>query len=203
MGDRDGLDGDRRDLRRSVVQVLDSRGECAGTGFLLEGGVVVSCAHVIAGNGRGDGSPPAGPVMVRFPHLDGQDRPAEIITEWWQGPDQGDVAFLRMAGSPPEQARPLRLAERALVGRRVNAFGFPINAPAGGHHGYGVVGDRLTSDAGHLWVQLREATEITEGFSGAPAVDERTGLVVGMVDAVTAPDRLGRGTETAYLIPAE
>lgn len=190
-------DGVRRDLRCSIVQVG------AGTGFLLDGGLIVSCAHVITGNGRGDGSPPVGPVMVRFPHLDGQDRPAEVLAERWHGPDHEDVAFLRLAGPPPEQARPLRLAERTLTGRRVRTFGFPRNAPAGGAYGYAVVGDRVTSDDGYLWVQLREATEITRGFSGAPAVDERTGLVVGMVDAVTAPDRLGRGVETAYLIPTE
>jgi WD40 repeat protein len=175
----------------------------AGTGFLLDGGLVVSCAHVLSGNSRRDGAAPAGPVMVRFPHLDGQERPAAVVAEWWHSPGQGDVAFLRLAGTLPDGARPLRLAERALAGRRVRAFGFPANAPAGGANGYAVVGDPVASDDGQPWVQLREATEITKGFSGAPVVDERTGLVVGMVDSVATPDRLGRGTETAYLIPAE
>ncbi|MGH8904845.1 MAG: trypsin-like peptidase domain-containing protein, partial [Egibacteraceae bacterium] len=169
--------------------------------------------HVVAGWGKGDGSPPAGPVMVCFPHLDGQDgpgqdgpgqdQPAEVVAEWWQGPDRGDVAFLRLAGSPPDRAQPLRLAERALEGRRVKAFGFPRNAPAGGHYGYGLVGDRVTSDAGQPWVQLTDCAEITEGFSGAPVVDVRTGLVVGMVDSIAPPDRWVRGAETAYVTLAE
>jgi WD40 repeat protein len=196
-------DGVRGDLRCSVVQVLDGRGECAGTGFLLDGGLVASCAHVITGNSRGDGVPPTGPVMVRFPYLGAQSWLAEVIAEWWRGPTQGNVAFLRLAGTLPERAQPLRLAERAITGRRVNIFGFPRHAPAGGIYGYAVVGDRLPSDIGQPWVQLREATEITEGFSGAPAVDERTGLVVGMVDAVAPPDRGGRTAKTAHLVPAE
>lgn len=181
--------------------MLDARGGCAGTGFLLEGGLLVSCAHVIAR--RGDGSPPAGPITVRFPHLDGRDRLAEVVPAWWRGPDRGDVAFLRLTQPPPDQARGLRLAERVIAERQVRAFGFPVNAPAQGHYGYAVVGDPLSSDTGQALVQLRDATEITEGFSGGPVADERTGLVVGMVDSVSPPDRLARGSATAYLIPAE
>ena len=63
-----------------------------------------------------------------------------------------------------------------------------LGTHAGGHYGYGVVGDPLTSDTGQCLLQLREAAEITEGFSGAPVVDRHSGLVVGMVDAVAPPD---------------
>jgi hypothetical protein len=59
------LGADREDLRRSVVQVLGPQGGCVGTGFLLEGGLLVCCAHVITG-GDGDDSPPDRPVTVRF-----------------------------------------------------------------------------------------------------------------------------------------
>ena len=140
---------------------------------------------------------------MRFAHLDERDRSAEVIPAWWRSPDQGDIAFLRLMQPLPDQARALRLAERAVAQRRVRTFGFPINAPALGHHGYAVIGHQLTSDTGHTLVQLRQASEITEGFSGAPVVDERTGLVIGMVDSVSPPDRLQRGTATAYLIPAQ
>ena len=91
-----------------------------------------------------------------------------MLAEWWQGADRGDVAFLRLLGPVPPGAAPLHLAERTIADRRAKTFGFPINAPARGHYGYGIVGDRLTSDTGHSLVQLRECTEITEGFSGAP-----------------------------------
>ena len=193
-------DTDRGDLRSSVVEVLDPEGNCAGTGFLLEEGLVVSCAHVVA-SGRPDNSPPSGLITVRFAHL--RPRGAAAIPQWWHSTDEGDVAFLRLIDPPPEPALPLRLAEHAISERRVKAFGFPLNAPAGGQYGYGIVGDALTSDTGQRLLQLREATEITEGFSGAPVMDERTGLVVGMIDSVAAPDRLLRGVATAYITPAE
>src|SRR5207249_620598 len=129
--------------------------------------------------------------------------PARAIADWWHRTDEGDAAFLQLTDPPPESAMPLRLVERVTPGRRVKVFGFPLNAPARGHYGYGVVGDPLTSDAGQRLLQLREATEITEGFSGAPVLDDRTGLVVGMIDSVAPPDRLLRGTATAYITPAE
>ena len=97
----------------------------------------------------------------------------------------------------------MRLAERAVADRRVRTFGFPLNAPALGHHGYAVVSHRLTSDTGQALVQLRQASEISEGFSGAPVLDERTGLVIGMIHSVSPPDQLARGTATAYLTPVE
>jgi Trypsin-like peptidase domain len=192
-------EGDREDVRRSVVQVLDERGGCVGTGFLVQGGLLVSCAHVITSAG----APPDGPVTVRFAHLDGQDRPAEVVPAWWRNPAQGDIAVLRLVQPPPDQAQPLRLAEGVIPERRVRTFGFPSNAPAQGQYSYAVVGHQLTSEAGQPLRQLRDATEITEGFSGAPVLDERTGLVVGMIDSVAPPDRLARGTATAYLTPAE
>lgn len=34
-------------------------------------------------------------------------------------------------------------------------------------------------------------------------LDERTGLVIGMVSSVARPDRLDRGVATAYITPSE
>jgi Trypsin-like peptidase domain len=191
---RGGVAGD---VRCSVVQVE------AGTGFLLEDRLIVSCAHVITGHRRTDGTAPAGPVTVRFPHLDGQDLPAEIIPEWWHDPDRGDVAFLRLAGTLPEQA-PAAAAGRTHAGRTAGASVRVPNQRSRRrrvrlrhHRRPGDQRRRTTMDT------TTEATEITKGFSGAPAVDEHTGLVVGMINAVTPPDQFGRGTQTAYLIPAE
>src|SRR2546426_9113152 len=93
----------RGDLRRSVVEVLDPVGDCAGSGFLLGDGLVVSCAHVVA-PGRGDDPPPGSRIMLRFPHVDEDTHPAEAIPQWWRAVDRGDVAFLRLTGPPPEAA---------------------------------------------------------------------------------------------------
>ncbi|WP_203695383.1 nSTAND1 domain-containing NTPase [Catellatospora coxensis] len=187
------------DLLRGVVQVLDGHGRTAGTGFLVADGLLVTCAHVIAGPG---GAPPGGPVPVRFAHLDDQPRRAWALPEHWRAPDRGDVAFLRLADPAPALARPLPLGTSDGGARHpVKTFGFPANAPGGGHYGYGLAGDPIHGDNGVELLQLSEATEITQGFSGGPVVDERSGLVIGMVDSVAAPDRHGRGRSTAYITP--
>lgn len=191
--------GGPADLIRGVVQILDGSGRTAGTGFLVADGLLVTCAHVIAGP---DGAPPTGPVPVRFAHLDEQPRRAWALAEHWRTPSHGDVAFLRLADPAPALARPLPLGTSDGGARHpVKTFGFPANAPGGGHYGYGVAGDPVRGDNGVELLQLSDATEITQGFSGGPVVDERSGLIIGMVDSVAAPDRHGRGRSTAYITP--
>lgn len=41
---RDKVGANKGDLRGSVVEILDPNGDCAGTGFLLDGGLVISGA---------------------------------------------------------------------------------------------------------------------------------------------------------------
>ncbi|MEO7194031.1 MAG: trypsin-like peptidase domain-containing protein, partial [Pseudonocardiaceae bacterium] len=191
------------DLTPGTVQVLDIRGRPAGTGFLVGVGLVVTCAHVLSSYG-GTAEPPTVPVTVRFVHLDEGARIARVEPQLWRSPESEDVAFLRLEGVPPAQAQPLALgASREVRGHRVKAFGFPANAPSAGHYGYGVAGDRILGDGDVPLLQLTECGEVTEGFSGGPVLDERTGLVVGMVSSVARPDRLARGQATAYVTPTE
>ncbi|MGH3838676.1 MAG: trypsin-like peptidase domain-containing protein, partial [Pseudonocardiaceae bacterium] len=186
------------DLTRGVVQVLDTDGHPAGTGFVVGRRLLVTCAHVLAGH---DGLPD-GPVTVVFAHLDAAVRSVRVDPRWWRDPEGVDVAFLRLDEPLPAQAQPLVLGGSPGVrGHRVKAFGFPVNAP--GHYGYGVAGDQIVGDGGTPLLQLTECTEVTEGFSGGPVLDERTGLVIGMVSSVARPDRLDRGQATAYVTPTE
>jgi WD40 repeat protein len=52
-------------------------------------------------------------------------------------------------------------------------------------------------------LQLTDANDLTTGFSGGPVVDEVTGLVIGMVTAISPVDRQHRGTGIAYATPAQ
>ncbi|KJY19509.1 hypothetical protein VR46_44360, partial [Streptomyces sp. NRRL S-444] len=86
----------------------------------------------------------------------------------------------------------------------VRSFGFPAQAPRDGHLGRGEVADLLpASPNGSALLQLTEANDLTTGFSGAPVLDEATGLVVGMLTEITAPDRLARGQNIAYVTPTQ
>ncbi len=189
------------DLGRGTVQVLDVHGQPAGTGFLVGERLLVTCAHVLSSYREGQ-EPPTGPVTVRFVHLGNAARTAQV--ELWRSPEGDNVAFLRLEDLPPPQAQALPLgASEGVRGHRVKTFGFPVTAPTAGHYGYGVAGEQILGNGNVPLLQLTECREVTEGFSGASVLDERTGLVVGMVDSIPGSDRRGRGQETAYVTPTK
>ncbi|WP_203774834.1 nSTAND1 domain-containing NTPase, partial [Paractinoplanes deccanensis] len=188
-------------LTAGVVQVLDASGAAAGAGFVAAGDVVLTCAHVVTAAGGG----PGGRVRVRFPQLDGSpEAEAEVPAAGWRAPSVQDVAVLRV-GALPAGAAVLPMGSAAGArGHAVCSFGFPAQAVSGGHHGYGKAGGLLRpgADAG-LLLQLGDANDLTVGFSGGPVLDERTGLVLGMVTAITRVDAHLRGGGIAYATAAE
>lgn len=185
----------------SVVQVLAADGAVAGAGFLVGEGVVVTCAHVVRAAGR----EPGGRVELAFPHLPGAPRVwGEVPAEQWRAPEAEDIAFVEL-DSVPAGVGALALGSGAgSRGHRVSSFGFPTQAPPGGHFGYGTASDLLPDSTGTgALLQLSGANDLTTGFSGGPVVDEVTGLVIGMVTAITSPDTHLKGLDIAYCTPAE
>ncbi|MFJ5552712.1 trypsin-like peptidase domain-containing protein [Streptomyces sp. NPDC093225] len=197
----EGENGRTAGLPRAVAQVLDADGGVAGAGFLVGEGVLVTCAHVVRAAGGGPGAR----VRVVFPHAAGA-RPAEglVLEDHWRAPEDEDVALVRLGG-PPVGAAVLPLGSAAgCQGHPVRSYGFPAQAPVGGHFGFGVAGDLLPAVAGRgVHLQLTAANDLTAGFSGGPVLDEVTGLVVGMLTEITAPDELDRGQGIAYVTPTQ
>ncbi|EDY55573.1 WD40 repeat protein [Streptomyces sviceus ATCC 29083] len=189
------------DLLSAVAQILRPDGSVAGAGFLVAEGVVVTCAHVIEAAGGGPG---AGAVLS-FPHLEAAGGvEGAVLGDLWRAAEAGDVAFIRLRGGMPAGARPVPLGSAEGRGHGVRSYGFPAQAPPEGHFGYAVTGDLLPSTDGtgpHL--QLTAANDLTTGFSGGPVMDEVTGLVIGMLTEITAPDRFERGQGIAYVTPTQ
>ncbi|WP_326746614.1 trypsin-like peptidase domain-containing protein [Streptomyces virginiae] len=188
-------------LPLAVAQILGPDGEVAGAGFLVAADVLVTCAHVIraAEGGPGDS------VTLVFPHTAGAARSeGRVMAEAWREPGEEDVALIRLPAVPPGTA-PLPLGSAAgSRGHQVRSFGFPAQAPREGHFGFGVSGDLLPATAhrgAHL--QLTGANDLTTGFSGGPVLDEVTGLVIGMLTEITAPDEHERGQGIAYVTPTQ
>ncbi|MFF9867885.1 trypsin-like peptidase domain-containing protein [Streptomyces sp. NPDC013953] len=195
--DPGGADG----VAASVARIETEDGRTAGTGFLVAPDTVLTCAHVVDLAGEG----PGGTVRLVFPHLPGIPHTrAHVLPEGWRAPDAEDVAVLRLERNGPPGGQPVRLASAAGVrGHRVRSFGFPAQAPRGGHFGYGRAGDLLPAASGpEAVLQLTEANDLTTGFSGGPLVDDVTGLVIGMVTSITPPDGQSRGLNIAYATPA-
>ncbi|QES46522.1 hypothetical protein DEJ50_00255 [Streptomyces venezuelae] len=192
-------DGTPSDLPTAVAQILGADGEVAGAGFLVTQDVLVTCAHVV----RAAGSGPGDWLRVTFPRVAGADG-LEGRVEEWHAPEVEDVAFIRLRETPPS-TRVLSLGSaEGCGGHRVRSFGFPAQAQQDGHLGFGTVGDLLpASQSANTLLQLTEANDLTTGFSGGPVLDEMTGLVVGMVTEITAPDVFARGQNIAYATPTE
>ncbi|MER5467795.1 trypsin-like peptidase domain-containing protein [Streptomyces sp. NPDC002685] len=194
-------DGTASDLVAAVARIIGPDGAVAGTGFMVADGIVVTCAHVVEAAGRGPGEE----VLLSFPHVRGADRVEGWVPgELWRSPEAEDVAFIRLSGtSPGMRTMPLGSAE-GCRGRQVRSFGFPAQAPAEGHFGFGVAGDLLPGTDGRCTrLQLTAANDLTTGFSGGPVLDETTGLVIGMLTEITAPDVYERGQGIAYVTPTQ
>ncbi|QES57758.1 hypothetical protein DEJ51_29290 [Streptomyces venezuelae] len=188
-------------LPQAVARIVGPNGEVAGAGFLVAEEVVVTCAHVV----RGAGSGPGGSVRLAFPHATGAPRiEGRVLNGPWRDPEAEDVALVRLS-STPAGVTPLPLGSASgCRGHQVRSFGFPAQAPPDGHFGFGVAGDLLPatgSRSAHL--QLTAANDLGTGFSGGPVLDEVTGLVIGMLTEITAPDKHERGQGIAYVTPTE
>ncbi|MFF2949809.1 trypsin-like peptidase domain-containing protein [Kitasatospora sp. NPDC057965] len=188
-------------LTAAVAQIRDGDGTVLGTGFLIAENLLISCAHVLDDGGYGPGDV----VQLVFPRLPGTPAPTgRVLEEGWRDRREEDIALVLLDDVPVGTA-PLVLGSAVgCRGHRVRSLGFPIQAPPGGHFGSAeVVGLLPAADRTGDLLQLTGANDLTTGFSGGPVLDEATGLVVGMVTAITAPDGRGRGQGIAYATPTE
>ncbi|MCL8012868.1 trypsin-like peptidase domain-containing protein [Streptomyces sp. AS02] len=189
------------DLPTAVAQILTPDGHVAGTGFLVAEDMVVTCAHVVEAAGGGPGEP----VGLAFPRVvDAEPLEGTVAAELWRAPENEDVAFIRLGGTPTG-ARTLPLgSSEGCRGHKVASFGFPAQARPEGHLGFGEIGDLLpAADDRGPQLQLTDVNDVTTGFSGGPVLDTETGLVIGMLSEITAPDALQRGMGIAYATPTQ
>ncbi|MFD6182418.1 trypsin-like peptidase domain-containing protein [Streptomyces goshikiensis] len=194
--------GDRTSaLLAAVAQIVDRDDQVAGAGFLVAEGILATAAHVVRAAGAGPGEN----VRLVFPHVDGgRQVDGFVLEEPWRAPEDEDVAIVRLSVGPAGgKGLPLGSASDCR-GHRVRSFGFPAQAPEGGHFGVGVAGDLLpATESRGVRLQLSGANDLTTGFSGGPIVDDTTGLVIGMMTEIAAPDDNDRGQGIAYVTPVQ
>ena len=181
-------DADVRQARRGVVRVLGSA--CGfgvqGSGWVAGGGLIVTNAHVIAGQDD---------TTVQ---VEGRG-PAFAAQAVWIDP-HNDLAMLRAPATA--QARPLRLRVNARPGSAAAVLGFPgngdydirparvgptISVLAQDAYGNGPIRRRVTGVRGL----------VRSGNSGGPVVDAR-GSVVTTIFAAS----LGRRRRSGFGVPA-
>jgi hypothetical protein len=201
-----------------LVRLHDGRGDVQGAGCLIDGRLVVTCAHVVGkalGHVQAPPERPLEPTRLQFPNSGSNvECRAHIVEGGWHpaagpGPEQpGDLALLELEEEPalPRDALPAPLGP--IVGEwqeiPFSAYGFPEHAS--GTSAEGVVAGPAGPDgqqglAGPEWAKLEgvrvNGERILPGFSGAPVWDRRLEVVAGIVVAQsTAPE-----VHVGYMIP--
>jgi len=177
----------------NTLRILHPGGKTVGTGFMVGADLVVTCAHVVTDAEAIGGDT----VQVQFSDEDEPIR-AVVDPQFWRDADQGDVAFLRLE-SVPNGIHPLRLAPAASCrpNSEFRSFGYATAADVQGIHANGTIDGYLPQ---HKLLQL-QAAQANHGMSGAPVLDEKRGVVVGMI--TKGHTELGRNELTTFATPAE
>ncbi len=173
-----------------VVRVVGP--EEAGTGFLASAsGLIVTCAHVLAG------CAPGATVSIE-PHVDRHLLSATV--DLLQDPP--DLAVLRLTAPVPPQMLPLPLGRSPRSAQPgLRTFGYPQTQSGDGLPGE-LAFSAVTAAAGYDQLALR-GEEATLGLRGAPIWDPELGVVVGMVKSIARGDPGQRLGATAIGVPVE
>lgn len=200
-----------RALAYSVVRILGRNATYAGLGYRASPDYVITCAHVAAAALGVDptGPEPAGEVLLDVPFASLDDCrvqvPAAIVPGCWlpksNASDVRDLALLEVKPAAYELPLPGKLA---VLDPAISLTGKPFDAYGGseGHernliHLEGRIRAQIANGCWQL--SLRDSDyPIEPGCSGAPAVDSRTGMVVGLI----AQDERDPQVAAGFLIPA-
>lgn len=191
------------DLAAGIVAICAANGDIEGTGFVVAERLIITCAHVVeAAGGAPHGGGPGRSIGVRF-HLNGARQTAQVVNEYWRGPDVDDIAVLRLTENLPGGVQPLGLGKS--IGSEKHAFrslGYPSVGDYVGIAASGVIESSAQKTDGRRMLQLT-STQLAQGHSGAPVWDEVQGGVVGMVSEVYHAGRDNKNRDTAFATPAE
>lgn len=181
-------------LNRSTARIRGVDGEVKGSGFLIRGGAVLTCAHVVnqaLGRMSSDESFPSGKIHLEFPLSKvAPSLLASVSEEGWH--PQIDVALLELEADSevPDDALPISIinsSPQELGGHEVMIFGFPEDSSELGEWVQGVIlGDLVR---GYIQINRQSfGPFVKKGFSGSPVFDKALKDVIGMVALVHEKD---------------
>ena len=183
---------------------LNGQAGVVGSGFLLSGGFVMTCAHVVAtalGKGEWGLCRPGDRVTVDLVGAGKLGLPAEVVVfhemvrsdRLFDDP-VADIAVLRLIDATPLGGiDALQVTRHPIAGERITAFGFPVGLDNGT-----IAGGEVLVEDGWNWLQVvepkGEGRFLEPGFSGSAAMAIRGDRprLIGMVSQVAYGDaRLG------------
>ena len=180
------------DIRRGIVGIKshpDSK-KILGTGFFVEGGFIITCAHVFEDyyqSGR--------PIYFE---LEGQTVVHEAQIILFSQKSEHDFAVLRPTTEIEYVPLPIASSQFS-KGDTFSIFGFPDIGTLKGLNGAGTIMGWTSSADGDALLQL-DSRQITFGFSGAPIWDDELQVVVGIMKEGITNESVGR---PSFDIPIE
>ncbi|MGS0684602.1 NACHT domain-containing protein [Nakamurella sp. GG22] len=158
--------------RNCAVQIHRDK-RFLGSGFFVAPEFVMTCAHVVGQASSvtitWQGHTIAGTVVVRLPDIRGDG-------EYWAYPDIAVIAL----SEPPSHPVCWFDTDPATAGDVLDAYGFSTKTPSPGAHV-----DSLRVEAagsGGQYLRIKD-DQVVAGLSGCHVVNQRTGLVAGIVKA--------------------
>ncbi len=198
-----------QDPRDFAVRILDPDAEIVGTGVAVTlDGHVVTCRHVIEDAGIDDPNNPGdATVTIEFPGRrprEAERHEARVIAVLATHDD--DIALLQLTS----ETCPLEPDEIAVIGgyeagddQRFASYGCRRLGERPGARAGGDILGAGEPDEGEAWrhdpIQLR-SQEIDAGMSGAPVLDLRRNVVVGIVYQGVVRENAGPDLQTAFAI---
>jgi len=180
------------DIRKGIVGIKshpDSR-KILGTGFFVEGGSILTCAHVLEDYYQ--------PDKTFYFEIEGQTTDYEARVALYSSRAKHDFAIL----SPTTKVEytPLPIASSQYSqGDAFSIFGYPDLGTLKGLNGIGTIIGWSSDAEGDALLQL-DSRQITFGFSGAPVWDDDLKVVVGIMQQGIKDESIGR---PAFAIPIE
>jgi hypothetical protein len=162
-----------RALKNCTVAI--SSGKLLGSGFFVGPGLILTCAHVVAG---ADGVP-AGDIAIEW---NGLEMRGELKTERYHPKPGPDVALLEVSLAVQGiENHPYALIDVRLdavdVGQTVISYGFPERDRSGDTATFEVEGVPMRPSG----LAKLKAGQAEKGMSGAPVLSITTGAVCGML----------------------
>lgn len=173
---------------KSAIARIYKGNTVIGAGFWVEGGYLLTCAHVVrdALALKPEESALGRTVKINFPYASlSQKLTAEVLLYRYDKsedtPDH-DIAGLRVLEPLPTGVCPARVVGSYQFRNPYQVLGFP-KGHAKGIGSYGQLLEELPNGLVQMEDTKAEGLAILPGFSGTPAWDEGSGSVVGMVVA--------------------
>ncbi|GAB2584711.1 serine protease [Streptomyces capparidis] len=173
-------------------------GELLGSGVLLGGHTVLTCAHAVTG---------VDTVQVELPEIDGEPPcTAEVVHDRLvpeHDGDKGDLALLRLHRPQPADVSASLLRTAPSPGTKVHLWGYPKSVAGG----TGTAFDATVSMRTGERVQLNPATPahaVRHGFSGGPVLDlHQPASVLGITATGYHDEQAGAPLDLVHMIPVD